>query len=237
MPLTPGDRTNPIKSAPKPPRSGAKIPPLNPQSIAENFAEESGPTNFQKSHPWAYLDLACSLSFTKPTVSDKPEESPTLLQWGMGGTAAWRADLGVTEGGRMILLLGATSEYRWIGQYSKVNATVGNFKGSRFSTIAPTLGAQLGDEVVVKISPQIMGPYGLSNTTAEGSKLAYKGPSGFTAVGLLRAGKLIGSKHLHLGIQLEYLSFSAREIVGVSEHDLDPKLSWFLIGATVAYVF
>lgn len=96
--------------------------------------------------------------------------SPTLI----GGSLS--ATLGYVFGDHF--LLGATTSYEWINQYSDSAPPVGNWRGSRLDPVAPTAAFLIGP-VTLQGDYELLGNYNLSTAAADNSSVSYTGPSGY----------------------------------------------------------
>lgn len=150
-------------------------------------------------------------------------QTTNLIQ--LGGSATIGALFGNT------FFVGVNTSYQSIQQSSSVIATDGNFSGSRWNVVAPTIGFRFSS-FVVEGNYQPLGDYRLSNPSATGANLSYSGVSGFRATVLYNLYGVI-----HVGAFYENLSFSqlVNSVSGTT--NLSPSLSTGQFGVTAALVF
>ncbi len=178
--------------------------------------------------------------YTGTSVTNDDYEKPTLAQGGGGITAGWWFNKLALD---MDLLVGVTSDYRFINQYSDVTANVGNRRGHRWNIASLTLGTKLPilqNKIIVKGDFQYFGDYVLENTTAQGATLKYKKPMGGRLVGMYPIElPIIGTTYF--GAHFEYLWFSNLEVTSTAEVandvELGSSLSVWDAGLNVSYMF
>ena len=154
------------------------------------FASSSGSSSLN-------LHIEASLFSGSSNVSSANDTSPTLNQTGFGLT------LGTVL--QSHYLLGVSSDYRMIEQYSNPNSN-GNMYGSRWNMASPTVGYKT-DRFLFKLDYQFLGNYELKKETYSGSKLVYTNPSGFRF-----SSDYLLSRNLGFGIYYERISFGAQEV-------------------------
>jgi hypothetical protein len=186
------------------------------------FAEYSRSSSSKKAHNLpVYFELQIGTAFSKAANTGGTE--PTLL--------AWRA--GLTSGLKIFsnLLLGIESEYQTLGQLSEVDASVGNYKGSRWNLISPTLGLVFS-KWIFKVNYQFIGDYYLSKKTAGNADLAYSTPSGWK----LTLAYALGP-HFHLTAFYESIAFRKLRASNLSDRALDEDFRLWQMGMGLSYVF
>lgn len=160
-------------------------------------------------------------------------DAPTLIQTGFSLSGAYRFNTLPFFTHEFRALLGLTTDYRMINQYSTVNDELGNSRGSRWVILAPTLGAIVDQDYILRLELQFLGNYKLSNRTFDGKDFSYTSPFGFK----LSALKIIGDRNLAVGLLFEQVRYKAREISGVGSRTLNPALSIYQVGLMVSYAF
>jgi hypothetical protein len=139
-----------------------------------------------------------------------------------GGTA------GVLLGHAFIL--GVSSDYRYVTQSSALTAD-GNFSGSRWDVVAPTIGVKYGP-FVLRAEYEFEGSFDFANTTSSGSNLSYVEPSGFRATLLYQIFPMV-----YGGAYYESVSFKKQLDSLSGETILSPAMSMTEFGLTAAIVF
>ena len=127
------------------------------------------------------------------------------------------------------ILLGATSDYRFITEYGQPVSGVSNYRGSYFNLVSPTLGIKI-KRFLFKFDYKFLGSYPLLNPTISGQKLVYGSPSGFR-------GEVIFVWKPFLGIGLFYdsMSFGTRTLDD-APNSTSPLKAW-QAGIVVSFLF
>lgn len=215
--------------------------PAAPQKKPQSFVSEVL-ADFKKN---AYVDIFLFSGFSKPTLyeswwGDKSTytSTPTLIHWGLGGSVGYPIPVMDLLGRETRVVGGMTLDLRYIGQYSALDARVGNHRAFRFNLFSPMIAFLWGDEFIVKGDFQFLGAYRLANDTAEGKSGSYTGTFGLRATGLYAVGKkMLNNSRIYAGGQFETVSFTTRNISEGGEQTLSPSFSLWQAGVTVAYVF
>ena len=229
VPTTPLKKAAPTKVKPA---VAVKAAPLAP-------APPSVPSPFWS---WiranTYLDLSGSVGSSSPTIN-RSYNNPTLLQWTMGATLAFRV-LKFTDFLDLDIYLGMTSDYRNIDQYSLVESGIGNSRGTRFDPFAPTLVFIIEKILILKMNLQVMGNYNLSNPTVDFSTFSYEKPFGEQLTALFPLKVVFTPRwlsHLSIGAEVERVSYSQYEVKNITVAARTPALDIWQTGAVIAYGF
>lgn len=169
-----------------------------------------------------HVDINASAGYSGLS-GESVSESPTLLQWSGGITAAPIF--------YDTVFVGLTSDFRYIGQYSDVVEQDGNFRGTRWNIASPTLGIKYSG-FLLKFDYQVLGDYDLSENTFEGATFSFTEPKGFRGQVLYNVWE-----QLHLGVQYETLKFERFRDSERGEGEVSPALSLWQAGAVMAWVF
>mgnify|MGYP001575312734 CR=1 FL=1 len=141
-----------------------------------------------------YWDVQGSAGFLGAPVAKK-QSYPILVQTSVGASLGWEPSMLIP------IFIGASSDMRWVEQYSAVDPTVGNWRGWRFNFISPLIGIRfLG--FTLKTDAQLVGDYVLKNPNAAGQVIRFQRPLGMRVQFLRQVLPVIQA-----GIQGEYLTF------------------------------
>jgi hypothetical protein len=149
--------------------------------------------------------------------------TPTLIQMGAGISAGYFVAGPV--------FLGVCTDFRYVGQYSNVDPSVGNFRATRWNPISPMIGGKIG-KLIVKADVQFLGSYILLNQDSGGAAISYTGPFGARIVGLYPV-----YAHLMAGLLFESVSFGTIDSSATGSKSLSSKLTVNQLGLTIAYAF
>lgn len=140
---------------------------------------------------------------------------------------------GVTAGYSFaeIVLVGLSSDFSFINQYSNPINNGGNYRGTRWNIVSPSLGLQLADFTFIA-DVEFLGSYNLANSDVNGNSVSFSGPLG----GKFRALYSIFSP-INLGVQFEYLTFNTMVNSGTGNQTLSPSLILWQGGLIASYVF
>ncbi len=186
-----------------------------------------------------YLDASLFAGYSKISYSDS-YEAPTLGQGGGSITAGyWLRDYINFD-----LFVGATTDFRFINQYSDVDPIIGNKRGYRWNTVAPEIGVKYW-RLLLKGNFQFLGSYNILNKTDEDITIKYKSPLGGKLTALYPLAAEISPwkflNNIHLGVHVEYLAFSDLEtsydnvVSGTTELPSAQKI--WQAGISATYVF
>lgn len=165
-----------------------------------------------------YLDLNVSMSKDKVSGLTSP---PTLYQYSGGLCLAYSwYDW---------LFTGVSADYELVNQHSTVDASVGNFRGTRQNITSPTLGFKYW--LILKVDLQFFGNYQFANTTASGAKLSLKSPFGFR----VSMSAPIWS-NFYLGALYEQISYSKQNNSSIGDSTLSPKTKFSNLGLTLTFI-
>jgi hypothetical protein len=195
-----------------------------------------------------YADASLSVGYSKASVPDTgapagssteaaAPSAPTLLQWDLGATFAYRLPQLSIEDVRVATFAGLTSDFRILSQYSALDPQLGNFRGTRWNVVGPVVGALIDGTYLVKVDLQFLGSYALSNSTVEGASLHYESPFGFRAQALYPVGRFFDKPKLNAGLEFETVSFSRQDIVGVASTPLVSGLHVWQLGVVASHAF
>ena len=128
-------------------------------------------------------------------------------------------------------LFGITSDYRNIGQLSSIDSHVGNFTGTRFTPVSPTIGLRTR-KYFLEIDYQFLGDFSLSNKTAGGASISYAHPQG---IRIRVAHQFYHS--IYAGLQYETVSFTTQKSSQNGDISLSPSLSLWQAGINIMLVY
>ena len=171
-----------------------------------------------------YLDIFGFGGTTGTNTLAGPQ--PALMNFGGGLTAALKLDNWIGKA----VFVGATTDIRYVGQYSAVDATVGNRRGMYLNYVSPVLGARI-DDIILKLDLQFLGNYKLLNPTVDGSTISFSSPLGgrFSALFQLHKGVFAGA-------QLEYLRFTNQRNSATGNNTaLTEPLNLWQLGLSIGY--
>ncbi|HTL10866.1 MAG TPA: hypothetical protein VL588_00160 [Bdellovibrionota bacterium] len=168
-----------------------------------------------------HLQMNGTLGYVGTEVSSG-STVPSLLAFEIGAVGAYRF--------KGEWFAGLTTDFRFVNQYSHVDPTVGNRRGTRWSILSPTFGTKLG-RLLLMLNIQFLGDYNLGNKTAGGLSVSYNNPFGGRLTGLFPV-----HEKIHAGMEVEYVGF-AQQTTGPSHLSLTKKFNMWDVGLTVAYVF
>jgi hypothetical protein len=155
--------------------------------VSECFADEAGTTPL-------YFNGNGSVSYGSfgAQVGSYP---PKELQYALGGIVAYRL-MGSW-------LIGLSSDFNFVRQISDVGASGGNYKGTRWNIVSPTIG-WLGSKFTALGDLQFLGNYNFSAANAAfGGSDSLTGPLGFRVRGTYDFAPTCAA-----GLQFSYTSFS-----------------------------
>jgi hypothetical protein len=128
------------------------------------------------------------------------------------------------------LTVGVRADYRFITQFTAVDPSVGNRRGSFLSPASPYLGIALG-RIYASAAVVMLGDYELTNPTISGDTVKYDSPSGFR-VDL----KWMRSHGIEPAIFYESVSFARASISGKDSSLANPvTLSHYGAGIVYSY--
>ena len=220
------------------------VPKTKAAAVAKTPVPATPPPPAVPSRFWSwirantYLDLSGSVGSSSPTIN-RSYDNPTLLQWTMGGTLAFKV-LRFTELLDLEIYLGATSDYRKINQYSLVESGIGNSRGTRFDPFSPTVVLSIEQILILKANLRLIGNYNLSNPTVDNSTYSYEKPFGEQLTALFPLKVVFTPRwlsHIYIGAEIERITYSQYEVKGVTVAARNPALDVWQTGAVIAYGF
>ena len=177
-----------------------------------------------------YLDSSLSVAYSQTNTIDSSDE-PKLGQYAVGPSAGWRLWKKFS--------FGLSSDYRFINQYSEVNRTSGNRRGTRWNIVSPTFFL-LTFPYIFKLDAQFLGNHKFSNPGVGGQDRQLTSPFGLRLQGLYSfsdkstSGQLSDFlKHFQTGLSLEYISFDKQKLGG-NESDLAQAIRFWSIGVVLS---
>ena len=163
-----------------------------------------------------------SLGYSSSTAQSG-YSSPALAQFGIGAMGAYEY--------QNKWLAGLSSDYVFMNQYSSIGSTAQNYKGHRWSILAPTVGMKYLDAIVT-IDFEFLGSYVLSATSRYGGNASYKSPMGFKLKGMVPIWNQVIA-----GLQFEYLAFSKYSDSVSGDTSLSTKQKLWQIAIVAGYSF
>ena len=205
--------------------SPATSPSPQPQASGTSTPAPKGRTQAQSKppeprvHRGLYLEASGFSSYVG-TTNYSGSSGPLLLQFGgeMGaGLWAWN-----------MLFFGASTDYRFVNQYSDTSTLNGNRGGTRWSIVNPMVGIA-SDEWIFKGEFEALGAYNLTAATSLGDKMTYASPLGCRFTGLYEL-----RKHFYGGLHVEYVGFRHVALDGTNLSSGGP-VTWDA-GLTISWI-
>ena len=148
--------------------------------------------------------------------------APTLIHYGGGGTLGFR--LGKT------FHVGATSDWRFIGQFSDVDVFSGNHRGTYLNPVSPAFGITLGQSII-QVDARILGSYDLEYPSASGGSLSFTSPMR-TRISFSRP----LSKRFRISVLYEFIKFRKQSDSISGESDQSKRFSNLGLGLTLELI-
>lgn len=142
-----------------------------------------------------YGDVNLHAGYSSTSVPSG-SSTPTLIQLGGGGTLAYKFG--------DVFFLGVSSDYSFINQYSDVDTSVGNRRGTHWAMIMPSVGANFSG-FTIKGNFEFWGNYYLYSPDVNGASIIYNKPIGFSIQGLI---PIVGM--LNLGAMFQWVRFGSQ---------------------------
>jgi len=150
---------------------------------------------------WFYLDGTFGLGYAQnnaPSVINVSyASSPKMIQMLLGTTTGLKINNS--------LFAGLSFDYKKSFQISSVDKLIGNFSGTRWNLLSPTVGIYL-NEYLLKLDFQYLGNYTMANKTVDGKDVSYGNVFGGRAVFMAPMDNFV-KMPLNAGLLFEYLSF------------------------------
>jgi hypothetical protein len=178
-----------------------------------------------------YATINTSAGYSTSSVSDLYSH-PFLLQFGLGGTAAYSL--------QDRWLFGLSTHFSFINQYSDetVTGSGANYAGHRWTIVTPTLGYRTNGFTFL-IDPEFLGAYSLKVQSIRGSDISFKSPLGAKVRAMYGIGNLINPalSHLNGGLMFEYVRFNTLSDSKTGDTSLTNSQKLWQLGLAVEYEF
>jgi hypothetical protein len=228
--VVPPATVSPRVSPPPPATTTVAPPPPSPTTATRaRTRRTSWLDNF-------YFDGGILFGNARPSIPGIADE-PFLIQMGLNATIAYKIFAFIANGNRITISAGLMPDYRFSGQYSSLDPTIGNFRGTRFQLLTPTIVAKIEDAWTLKLGVELSGAYNLSRPTYDGNSLEFASPFGVSLTGLYSLANLFKTPRLYGGLQLEYATFGTIQDSAQGTSSLSSSIKMLEFGIAVVYAF